>query len=571
MNKILRYSLMAVLSVMMGLTANAGKIVFADLNLENGTQYTEPFDGGDFTVTFAGGGNNGKYYNTGSGIRLYGDGTMTIEAKSGSLTKIQVTYDGANKPDAADVVDGGTYDPATGIWTGSASKVVFTRPSGSGHWRIKAIATNGDVEDVTVPTEGQTPETAITVTRALELINALADGATSDATYYVKGVCTSVKSISSTNAQFYIGENANATETVQTYNMKGLGNKSITNTEFVKAGDEVVVYGSLQKYKNNNTGDITPEVSGGYVYSVNGNTEDTTPNPEDAITKGKDANSPMTVEEALSYINGFSNGFTTSNQYYVKGTVSEVTEISTDNGNATFKMGNLVAFRLKGLENKNITDENYLKANDEVVVLAKLQKYVKNEEVTPELSGGYIYELNGKTQDEGGDPNPGTITGDGSQTNPYTVADLKLMTEDQYPAEAAWVKGVIIGSAKSGTALNTEDVVSNIAIAESASETTFAPIALAANTDIRAKLNVVDNPGNKGKEVLLKGKIQKYFGTTGVKDLVQAIFEGETISGISNITADQLKNAPAYNVAGQRVNEGYKGLIIKGGKKVVMK
>ena len=358
--------------------------------------------------------------------------------------------------------------------------------------------------------------------------------------------------------------------------MKGLGNKSITNTEFVKAGDEVVVFGSLQKYKNNNTGDITPEVSGGYVYSVNGKTEDDTPNPEDAITKGKDANSPMTVEEALNYINGFSNGFITSNQYYVKGSVSEVTEISTANGNATFKMGNLVAFRLKGLENHDIKDENYLKANDEVVVLAKLQKYVKNEEVTPELSGGYIYELNGKTKDEGGDPNPGTITGDGSQTNPYTVGDLKIMTEEQYPAEAVWVKGVIIGSASSKSALHagTEedaDVASNIAIAESASETTFAPIALAANTDIRAKLNVLDNPGNKGKDVLLKGKIQKYFSTTGVKDLVQAIFEGETISGITNITADQLKNAPAYNVAGQRVNEGYKGLVIKGGKKMIVK
>ena len=80
-----------------------------------------------------------------------------------------------------------------------------------------------------------------------------------------------------------------------------------------------------------------------------------------------------------------------------------------------------------------------------------------------------------------------------------------------------------------------------------------------------------DNSGNKGKEVLLKGMITKYFSVTGVKDLVEAVFEGETITGITNITADQLKNAPAYNVGGQRVNQGYKGLVIKGGRKLIQK
>ena len=556
---------------MIGLSANAGKIVFAEITpaLENGVQYTDPFDGGDFTVVFGGGGNNGKYYTTGSGIRLYGDGTMTIEAKSGSLTKIQITYDGANKPDAADVVDGGTYDPATGIWTGDASKVVFTRPTGSGHWRIKAIATNGDVEDVVVPTEGQTPETAITVARALEIINGLADGATTDNTYYVVGFATSLN-VTTSGATFLMGDDTSEASTVKAYKLKGLGNKAITNTEFIKSGDKVVAFGALQKYKDSND-NITPEVSGGYVYSVNGKTEDDTPNPEDAITEGKEASSPMTVDQALNYINGFSDGFTTSKQYYVQGTVSSVEEISTSNGNATFMLGNLKAFRLKGLENQNITTEDYLKANDEVIIYAKLQKYGSGEAATPELSSGYIYSLNGKTKEGGDDPGPQPLVGDGSKENPFTVGDLKNMTEEQYPAEAVWVKGVIIGSAKSGTALNDEDVASNIAIAESASETTFAPVNLANKTEFRTKLNLVDNPGNKGKEVLLKGVIQKYFSVTGVKDLVEAVFEGETISGITNITADQLKNAPAYNVAGQRVNEGYKGLIIKGGKKMIVK
>ena len=118
---------------------SAGTIVFGELGLENGVQYLDPFDGGDFTVTFAGGGNDGKYYNTGSGIRVYGGGSMMIAPKSGTLTKVVITFDGANKPDAASVVDNGTYDPETGVWTGSGRQVTFVRPSGSGHWRVQKI------------------------------------------------------------------------------------------------------------------------------------------------------------------------------------------------------------------------------------------------------------------------------------------------------------------------------------------------------------------------------------------------------------------------------------------------
>ncbi len=136
--KTLLLALMSVFSFGI-MSTQAAAIVFADLNLENGVQYADPFDGGDFTVTFGGGGNNGKYYTTGSGIRVYGDGTMAVAAKSGNVTSVTITFDGSNKPTTADVVNCGTYDPETGVWTGKFSSVTFTRPSGSGHWRIKSV------------------------------------------------------------------------------------------------------------------------------------------------------------------------------------------------------------------------------------------------------------------------------------------------------------------------------------------------------------------------------------------------------------------------------------------------
>ena len=114
------------------------KIVFGDLGLENGTKYSDPFEGDDFTITFGGGGNDGKYYTTGSGIRTYGDGYFTI-ASSRNILKVVLTWDGSNKPADGTVVNEGTYDAETGIWTGSSKSIVFTRPTGSGHWRLQSV------------------------------------------------------------------------------------------------------------------------------------------------------------------------------------------------------------------------------------------------------------------------------------------------------------------------------------------------------------------------------------------------------------------------------------------------
>lgn len=42
-------------------------------------------------------------------------------------------------------------------------------------------------------------------------------------------------------------------------------------------------------------------------------------------------------------------------------------------------------------------------------------------------------------------------------------------------------------------------------------------------------------------------------------------------SSINNITVDNAKNGVRYNLAGQRVNESYKGVVIENGKKMIVK
>ena len=125
-------------------------IVFGDLNLSNGVQYLDPFDGDNFTVTFTGGDNDGKYYTTGSGIRIYGGGSVTIASKEGNISEIVLAFDGSNKPTSNQVVNTGTYNSSTFTWTGNAESVTFTRPSGSGHWRLQSVSATSGSEIISI-------------------------------------------------------------------------------------------------------------------------------------------------------------------------------------------------------------------------------------------------------------------------------------------------------------------------------------------------------------------------------------------------------------------------------------
>lgn len=111
--------------------------------LENGVQYSDPFVKGDVSVTFSGGANDGKYYTTGTGIRTYGNGSVTVSAGTNTITKIVFTFSGASyAPDS-----NATWDPSAGTvttgatttWEGSATSVKVTRPSASGHWRLQKV------------------------------------------------------------------------------------------------------------------------------------------------------------------------------------------------------------------------------------------------------------------------------------------------------------------------------------------------------------------------------------------------------------------------------------------------
>ena len=116
------------------------EVVFGDLSLTNGEQYSDPFNIGDgiVKVTFAGGANDGKYYTTGNGIRTYENGTVKVSSTSAIISSITFTWSGETYAPTSNVANVGSYDAETGVWSGSASEVVLTK-SGSGQWRLQSV------------------------------------------------------------------------------------------------------------------------------------------------------------------------------------------------------------------------------------------------------------------------------------------------------------------------------------------------------------------------------------------------------------------------------------------------
>lgn len=75
-----------------------------------------------------------------------------------------------------------------------------------------------------------------------------------------------------------------------------------------------------------------------------------------------------------------------------------------------------------------------------------------------------------------------------------------------------------------------------------------------------------------GDVVVVYGKLKK-FKTTYELDLNNILISlNGTTTSITNITTDEAaKNAPVYNLAGQKVTKAYKGVVIKNGKKMIQK
>lgn len=112
----------------------------------------------------------------------------------------------------------------------------------------------------------------ISVSKALELINALAEGASTTAEYIVKGVVSAIDTPNDTiakykNCDFWMSDIDAPASKVMAFRTKGIDGADFT-VGLIAVGDTVKVQGTLKNFKNSKTSEIIPEINKGNLVEV---------------------------------------------------------------------------------------------------------------------------------------------------------------------------------------------------------------------------------------------------------------------------------------------------------------
>lgn len=451
-------------------------------------------------------------------LRLYKTATMTIAAPEGA-TITSIAFNGGTVNSFS--ADNGTLDGKN--WTGSASKVVFTWSNSAKTQKINDITVTYTGGGIVTPEpeqpgegegEGEEEEEEEVEIEDIEVV--LAAGAADNAK--VQGT------IIATYAQgFLLHDN---TGDILVF---------LKKEHEHKVGDVVTVAGATSMY-----GGLLQFGSSPAVEKV-GNTTVTEPTPATLDGSGLDA---FLVSPSIRYV-VYTGKLTISGNYYnvaVEGASTAIASIQYPNtglvpaeyNNGTVKVtGYLIGF----------SGSKY------VNTMATKVELIEEGEVEPE--------------------EPETpITG---EILTVSQALAKYVEGEKVNVK---VKGFIVGAMNSTgyvPEFGESGVYSNILLSDNADEDNIDNcliIQLVNGTDIRAKLNMGDNPGNYKKEVIIEGSLEKYFQQAGIKNPTAAQFTGTT--AIENVEAEA-ENAVIYDLTGRRIDEITEAgiYIINGVKKIV--
>lgn len=192
--------------------------------------------------------------------------TVTIGAEDNKFPTLTNTYNLAVKY-SSDDPDVAAIDATTGeITLGMAGKANITAEfAGNDEYEAAKVSYELTVKDVPSVDLKNTPETAYTVAKALELIAA---GEGLDVNVYVKGQITNIEDVNTEqygNATYTISDDATAANALIIYRGYYYDKGKFTSKDQIKVGDVVVVYGKLikfyEKFEMN---------SGNHIYSING-------------------------------------------------------------------------------------------------------------------------------------------------------------------------------------------------------------------------------------------------------------------------------------------------------------
>ena len=510
---------------------------------------------------------------TDSQFRIFKSQTITFKATGDNLTKIvfTCTANGTAKygPGNFGATNGYTFeaDGKVGTWTGNASTLTLTAEAAQVRaTQIVVTVGEGGGGGETPDPQPEDPNKAgsvnnpYTVAQAQEVLAALAPNVKSDEVY-AKGKISKIDEVETVqygNATFYISDTGSEEGQLEVFRCVFLEKSKFTATDQIKVGDEVIICGQLVNYRSSKaaeTDPVTPEFTQGcYIYSLNGKTKaEGGEQPEPQVTK-------ISVAEALTAINALADGAKSENSFIVKGYIVGTPEFQRKDdgtlyGNVNCTIADekggtatLTIFRAKNYENANFDEETIssLKEGDLVEFQGLLQKYVKEDVTTPELVSGYLISVNGSGE------------------------------APEQPADEYVVKGYVVGAPdfqrKADGSLYGNV---NCTIADEKGGTATLTVFRAKNFENANFDEETISSLKEGDLVEFKGLLQKYVKEdVTTPELVSGYLvsiNGKDAASVKALKLDQNTNAPAYNLSGQQVSGSYRGLIIKNGRKYMVK
>ncbi len=306
-------------------------------------------------------------------IYLHSETPVIIEAPFSSEVEVHVRSTAEN-----------AYRSTNGPWVSSIN-------NGNIYFDLDDVEFGGEVDGGGNTGIGNTPETAYTVAKAKELIAA---GVGLETAVYVKGYITHIQEVSTEfgNATYSINDTKGSTNgQFLVYRGKYLDNVKFTAEDQIGLDDEVIVYGKLVNY--NGTYEFT---SGNYIYSIKKAEKD----PEAVDI----SNAPETAYSTAKALSLIYKGEGLETPVYVKGYITDIEEVSTEFGNATYTIGDMYeyqdstttylrVYRGKYFGGQKFTAEDQIGLGDEVIVCGKLILYKDEPQIT---SGSALYSINGK-------------------------------------------------------------------------------------------------------------------------------------------------------------------------------
>ena len=373
-------------------------------------------------------------------LKIEGESSFDLDSKAQTVTvSIESNRDWSTKTSASWIA----VSPDHGTASSSAQEVEITVMENTSYDRSATVTFSIGVfsKTLTINQKGNaaapdgTKENPFDVATAVARCKEAGQTVTSEK-YYTKGIVSAIKDASGIasfgNVSFYITDDGAVGETtLLVFQALYLGGEKFTSEDQLKVGDEVTVYGALINYKGN-----TPETDGKGSTSIVvlngvekyvGEAGTTVTEPKGTGTAEDPFNAAAAIKKCVEV------GQTASTEeYYVKGKVSSIKEVSTSYGNATFYISDdgtttdqFYIFHCKYIGGEKFTSEDQLKVGQEVVVKGALVNFKGN---TPEMTQGCeLISVNG--EGSGSNPNPDPVE-EPTEFTEVTVAQFLAAAED---------------------------------------------------------------------------------------------------------------------------------------------